>query len=355
MRVRTKLANWINPPKVDPNPTWQSPPPQGPPSSWEAPPQQSPHGAGSGSSQRAYRPQQATPLPNHSPRVHDQQRQKSFGVTLMLAALFGFVGADRFYLGKYGTAVAKLLTFGGLGAWWAIDIILYAFGTQTDARGLPLEGYDKYRKMALLAVSALFSLVVASLLSSQIATTIRNPHAGNWIWLGILLALLAALIGYLVFNLRPLIEPVLERRRAARPEPVKVDPVPAPIMMSLSKLARLRGPYATHAAAGNADAIVIVEHLDRITATTPELFRLLHSKKMVQATKQATDAYSTPLKDLATALDEDNFLNALANPYLWVDANDQSTLALQAAMAIDASVLDSVRRVNAGLEPRFEL
>jgi len=38
--------------------------------------------------------------------------------------LLGFLGMDRFCLGQTGTAVGKLLTMGGVGVWWIIDVIL---------------------------------------------------------------------------------------------------------------------------------------------------------------------------------------------------------------------------------------
>lgn len=47
-----------------------------------------------------------------------------FVTTLLYSILLGFLGMDRFCLGQTGTAVGKLLTLGGLGVWWIIDVIL---------------------------------------------------------------------------------------------------------------------------------------------------------------------------------------------------------------------------------------
>jgi TM2 domain-containing membrane protein YozV len=60
---------------------------------------------------------------------------KDWMVTLLLAIFVGSLGVDRFYTGHTGLGVAKLLTCGGAGIWWLIDIIFIVTDKYKDAQG----------------------------------------------------------------------------------------------------------------------------------------------------------------------------------------------------------------------------
>jgi hypothetical protein len=54
-----------------------------------------------------------------------------------LSIFLGGIGADRFYAGRIGLGIVKLLSMGiGIGAiWWVIDIFLAFMGLQKDSNG----------------------------------------------------------------------------------------------------------------------------------------------------------------------------------------------------------------------------
>ena len=78
---------------------------------------------------------------------------RSRGVALALAILLGPFGAHRFYVGRIGSAVAQLLTLGGLGLWALYDAIMIGTGNFRDARDRrlldwdPTERDDPYREL----------------------------------------------------------------------------------------------------------------------------------------------------------------------------------------------------------------
>jgi TM2 domain-containing membrane protein YozV len=62
-------------------------------------------------------------------------KKRSFVVAAVLSFLLGGLGVDRFYLGYVGLGVLKLITLGGCGLWWLIDLILILTGKMKDADG----------------------------------------------------------------------------------------------------------------------------------------------------------------------------------------------------------------------------
>ena len=102
-----------------------------------------------------------------------QQSNKSFLVTWLLSLLLGVLGVDRFYLGKVGTGILKLVTLGGLGIWALVDLVLVLANKTRDKQGLPLEGYDKHKKVALIVtgVFLLLGIIINASRGASVATT----------------------------------------------------------------------------------------------------------------------------------------------------------------------------------------
>ena len=65
--------------------------------------------------------------------------RKDWLVALLFSFFLGTLGVDRFYLGYTTLGILKLVTFGGCGIWWTIDLILIITGNLPDAQGRPLK------------------------------------------------------------------------------------------------------------------------------------------------------------------------------------------------------------------------
>jgi hypothetical protein len=93
---------------------------------------------------------------------------RSFIATWMFSWLLGFLGVDRFYLGKVGTGIVKLLTIGGFGIWWLIDLILTLAGVQRDKEGRLLPDYEEHKMIAWIITAAGFGLWILTAAISRV-------------------------------------------------------------------------------------------------------------------------------------------------------------------------------------------
>lgn len=67
-----------------------------------------------------------------------QTSTKTMAAAALLCFFLGVFGIHRFYVGKIGTGILMILTFGGFGIWTLIDFVRIIIGSFKDKQGLPL-------------------------------------------------------------------------------------------------------------------------------------------------------------------------------------------------------------------------
>lgn len=87
-------------------------------------------------------------------------KQRHFLAVFFISFMWGVVGADRMYLGKWGTGVLKLVTGGGLGLWVVVDLLLIMTGYMRDKQGRELLEFHEYKNFAYKTV-LIFAVALA--------------------------------------------------------------------------------------------------------------------------------------------------------------------------------------------------
>ncbi len=135
-----------------------------------------PPGAPYGAPQQPYPPQgygSTYGQPGY-PGTPTSAPEKSFITTWLLSLLLGGLGVDRFYLGKVGTGILKLVTWGGLGIWALIDLIIVLAGGTRDKQGRLLAGRTKKNNLVAWIVTGgvvLLSLIIGIASGAGAAST----------------------------------------------------------------------------------------------------------------------------------------------------------------------------------------
>ena len=108
---------------------WGQPPSQYPPQQQYGQPQYQ---------QQYGQPQYQQPQYGQPPYGNVQVQQKDWLTTLLLCLFLGWIGVHRFYTGHTVIGVIQLLTAGGCGIWWIVDLIMILTNSYRDSNGFPL-------------------------------------------------------------------------------------------------------------------------------------------------------------------------------------------------------------------------
>jgi Predicted membrane protein len=74
--------------------------------------------------------------------VRSNTVNKEWIITLILCVLVGEFGIHRFYHGKIGTGILQLITLGGLGVWYLIDLVMVVCERFKDKNGAYITIYQ---------------------------------------------------------------------------------------------------------------------------------------------------------------------------------------------------------------------
>lgn len=97
--------------------------------------------------------------PSSLSRSQPPSNASKFYPTFFLGVFLGVFGAHRFYVRKIGTGVLQLVTFGGCGIWWLVDMTMILIGKFKDKSGTPIPNIAPKLSWSVFAVVVIIGLV----------------------------------------------------------------------------------------------------------------------------------------------------------------------------------------------------
>lgn len=97
-------------------------------------------------------PQAVRSVEGSAPDTDPVQRPSAFYPTFFLGLFLGVFGVHRFYLAKIGTGVLQLVSLGGLGVWWLVDMIMILLGKFRDKAGAVIPNTNPKVSWSVFAV-----------------------------------------------------------------------------------------------------------------------------------------------------------------------------------------------------------
>ena len=91
--------------------------------------------------------------------VEGNKKEKSWIVTILLCLFFGMFGIHRFYIGKNKSAIIQLLTLGGIGIWYLIDLIIIANQKFQDLNGNEIKEENKKNLNVIFIVCTIVAII----------------------------------------------------------------------------------------------------------------------------------------------------------------------------------------------------
>jgi TM2 domain-containing membrane protein YozV len=104
--------------------------------------------------------------------------KRKWFLAFIFSLILGVFGVDRFYLGKTGTGILKLLTLGGFGLWYIIDLILIATRNMSGIEWVENNKNDKRNALIVFSI-VVFIGIVSSFNTPKNEVTKTNPSKPN--------------------------------------------------------------------------------------------------------------------------------------------------------------------------------